>query len=62
MIAAEEDKSLGPEVQRRLTMPRLAEGSLKVVPKSGHLVPMEASDKLVELLCDFAGGGPRLYS
>ena len=57
VIAAEKDKSLGPEVQERLTMPHLQQGRLEVVPQSGHLVPLEASDKLVELLRDFAEDG-----
>ena len=54
MVAAGKDKSLGPDVQQRLTMPRLTEGRLEILPESGHLVPLEASEKLVELLRDFA--------
>ncbi len=55
VIAAECDKSLGPEVQRELTMPRLRDGTLQVVAKSGHMVPMEAPEKLAGLITDFAG-------
>ena len=54
VVAAGKDKSLGPDVQQRLTMPRLTEGRLEILPESGHLVPLEASEKLVELLRDFA--------
>ena len=55
VIAAEGDKSLGPDVQRELTLPRLAKGRLAVVPKCGHLVPLEASGMLAELIRGFAG-------
>ncbi len=55
VIAAEQDKSLGPEVQRRVTMPRLRNGVMEVVPRSGHMVPLEAPEKLAVLLGEFAG-------
>ncbi len=55
VIAAEKDTSLGPEVQERLTMPHFSNARLEVVSGSGHLVPMEAPEKLAELLSVFAG-------
>ncbi len=55
VIAAEGDHSLGPDVQRELTLPRLANGRLEVVRKCGHLVPLEAPGRLAELIREFAG-------
>jgi len=57
VIAAGKDKSLGPEVQKQLTMPHFSNAQLEVVSGSGHLVPMEAPERLAELLSAFAGGG-----
>lgn len=54
VIAAEKDKSLGPEVQRRLTMPHFLDVRLEIVAGCGHLVPMEAPDRLADLLAGFA--------
>ncbi len=54
VIAAEKDSSLGPEVQRELTLPRFPQGRLEVISGSGHLVPLEAPDRLTALLRDFA--------
>ena len=54
VIAAEKDSSLGPEVQRELTLPRFPNARLEVVPGSGHLVPLEAPARLTELLAGFA--------
>ena len=55
VIAAEKDKSLGPEVQRRLTMPHFPDARLEVVAGSGHLAPLEAPERLAGLLREFAG-------
>ncbi len=55
VIAAEKDKSLGPAVQRELTMPHFSKARLEVVAGCGHLVPMEAPEKLTGLLREFAG-------
>ncbi len=55
VIAAEGDKSLGPDVQRELTLPRFPNGRLEVVEKCGHLVPLEAAGRLAELIGHFAG-------
>ena len=54
VIAAEKDKSLGPEVQRRLTMPHFLDVKLEVVAGSGHIVPMEAPQRLAALIDEFA--------
>ncbi len=55
VVAAEKDTSLGPQVQERLTMPHFTNAKLEVVQGSGHLVPMEAPERLAELLSAFAG-------
>ncbi len=54
VIAAGQDNSLGPEVQERLTMPHFPDARLEVVAESGHLVPMEAPEKLAALIREFA--------
>ena len=54
VIAAERDKTLGPDVQQRLTLPHLQNGKLTVVAGSGHLIPMEAPEKLAALVHEFA--------
>ncbi len=56
VIAAEKDKSLGPAVQREHTMPHFGNVRLETVIGSGHMVPMEAPDRLATLLTDFVGG------
>ncbi len=53
VIAAEKDSSLGPAVQREVTMPHFPNARLEVVAGSGHLVPLEAPARLTELLADF---------
>lgn len=55
VIAAEKDPGWGPELQQQLTMSHLARGRMVVVPGSGHLVPMEAPERLTALLREFAG-------
>jgi pimeloyl-ACP methyl ester carboxylesterase len=54
VIAAEKDKSLSPDVQRKLTLPHFSNGSLEIVRDSGHIVPMEAPERLATLLKNFA--------
>lgn len=54
VIAAESDPEWGPEMQQRMTMPYLEHGKLVTVKRSGHLVPMEAPEELVDLLRAFA--------
>ncbi len=55
VIAAEKDKSLGPEVQRELTMPHFHQGHLETIAGSGHLVPLEAPERLADCLREFVG-------
>lgn len=55
VLAAECDASLGPAVQQKLTMPHLGNGRMEVILGSGHLVPMEAPERLARALCEFAG-------
>ena len=57
VIAAEKDKSLGPAVQKEMTMPHFPNGRLAVMAGSGHLVPMEAPKRLAEMLCEFVQSG-----
>ncbi|WP_158615389.1 alpha/beta fold hydrolase [Acidipila sp. EB88] len=54
VIAAADDVSLGPNVQRELTMPHFLNVKLETVPQCGHLVPMEAPHELAELIKKFA--------
>ena len=54
VIAAGKDKSLGPAVQRAMTMPHFLDVELAVIEDAGHLVPMEAPQRLAALLREFA--------
>jgi pimeloyl-ACP methyl ester carboxylesterase len=54
VIAAENDHEWGAQTQQRLTMPHLNRARQITVEGSGHLVPMEAPDKLAALLREFA--------
>ncbi len=53
VIAAERDSSLGPAVQREMTVPHFADVRLRVIAEAGHLLPMETPDKLAALVEDF---------
>lgn len=53
VIAGADDPSLGEEIQRRLTMPHLAQGELKVIA-GGHVLPLENPDALIEAIESFA--------
>jgi pimeloyl-ACP methyl ester carboxylesterase len=54
LIAAEQDPVWGPDMQQRLTMPHLANATLKSID-SGHSVPLEAPELLAAMLRDFVG-------
>ncbi len=54
VIAGGKDTSLGPETARTLVMPHYADAHLEVIAGSGHIVPLEAPDRLVGLLREFA--------
>ncbi len=56
VIAGEKDGSLGPAVARNLVLPHLANARFEVVPGSGHMVPLEAQERLTTLLREFAAG------
>lgn len=62
VVAGADDAALGPEVQRRLTLPRLPGGShppgarMETVPGSRHLVPLDAPDALAGLIGAFLAG------
>ncbi len=53
VVAGELDRSLGPEQQQAATMPHLAQGELRVVQGSSHLVPMEKPEEMARLLREF---------
>ncbi len=55
VIAAEKDSSLGPAVQKRLTIPFYPQGRLETIAGCGHLVPLEAPERLAGCLREFAG-------
>ncbi len=55
VIAAEKDKSLGPAVQRELTLPHFGDVQLEIVEGSGHLMTLEAPERLAGLIREFAG-------
>ena len=56
VIAGEKDASLGPDAARALVLPHYTDARLEVIAGSGHIVPLEAPDRLAGLLRDFAGG------
>jgi len=53
VIAGENDASLGPDSQRKFTLPHLANGRIEVVEGCSHLVPMERPSQLATLLSNF---------
>ena len=55
VIAGSADSGLGPAVQEQVTLPNLSAGRMVVVEGSGHLVPMEAPERLAALLREFVG-------
>ncbi len=56
VIAGEKDASLGPETARALVMPQYTDARLEVVAGCGHIVPLEAPERLAALLREFASG------
>ena len=55
VVAAADDDALGPDVQRRETVARIADARLVVVDGSRHLVPLDAPEALARLLVSVAG-------
>ncbi len=53
VVAGENDASLGPDSQRKFTLPHLANGRIEVVEGCSHLVPMERPSQLATLLSNF---------
>ncbi len=49
VIAGADDPSLGADIQRRLTMPHLGQGELKVIA-GGHVLPLENPEALTEAI------------
>ena len=56
VIAGEKDASLGPEPARSLVLPHYTDARLEVVAGSGHIVPLEAPERLAALLREFTAG------
>lgn len=56
VIAGEKDGSLGPEAARGLVLPHLANARFEVIPGSGHMIPLEAPERLTMLIREFAAG------
>lgn len=52
VIAGADDPSLPADIQRRLTMPHLAQGELKVIA-GGHVLPLENPQALIEAIESF---------
>ena len=52
VIAGADDPSLGPDIQRKLTMPHFGQGDLKVIA-GGHILPLENPEALVEAIESF---------
>lgn len=49
IVAGADDPSLGADIQKRMTMPHLAHGELKVI-SGGHILPLENPDELVQAI------------
>ena len=62
VVAGDKDGSLGPEVQKTVSMPHWPKGRLATL-HSNHLIPMEKPAELARLIGEFArelrGGGAR---
>ena len=56
VITGANDPSLSAEVQQQTTMVSLADGRIEVIPECGHLLPLEAPDKLASLISSFVTG------
>ncbi len=52
VVAGADDPSLGADIQRRLTMPHLGQGELKVIA-GGHVLPLENPEALMEAIESF---------
>ena len=54
VIAGADDPELGPEGQRRLTLPHYAHARLVVLPDAKHLLPLEYPDEVSRLILEHA--------
>lgn len=52
VVAGQADPNLGPDVQRRLTLPAFPGAELLILPDAGHLIPREAPDALAVMVRD----------
>ena len=53
IVAGTEEPQLGPDAQRRLTLPHFTSATVTALQGSGHLSPLERPGELSELLTDF---------
>ena len=58
VVAGAEDSALGPDAQRRLTLPRLPGARMEVVSGSRHLVPLDQPGPLARLIETFPAAAP----
>lgn len=56
VIAGEHDRVEPIDVLRRNLIPYLSGAEFTVIPKTGHLIPLEAPDELVDAITAFAPG------
>lgn len=59
VIAGERDQVEPPEFQRDNLMPYLADVELRVIPETGHLIPLEAPAALSALVAEFVSSVPQ---
>ncbi|WIB27154.1 alpha/beta hydrolase [Curtobacterium sp. MCSS17_015] len=53
VLAGAEDGDLGPDAQRRLTLPHWPQGEFDVVPGAAHLLPWEQPDAVADRIRSF---------
>ncbi len=53
VVAGEDDEALGPHAQERFVMPHLLKSQLQVVSGAAHVIPLERSLQLAQLIVEF---------
>ncbi len=59
IVAGEKDDALGPKAQAALMAPHFKQASLRTLPGTGHLLPLEQPDLLAALFTSFVGQAAR---
>lgn len=59
VVAGENDASLGPETQKRVTMPHVTRGEMRVMKGCSHLIPMERPMELANMMREFVSSVSR---